>query len=292
MILTDQQKRDGEAILWALAILLAKSEVSEEDVAAAALLWSRRAPQAARQLIYAGRSQSPYNWDGEALRYTNPNGSQVAQRAVKNQVNSFVDTMAEDLADITRRMNEGRLSIPQWQNQMADTVKRVHVATKTVGLGGVDRVGLDDRARMTVDIDDQLRKLLEFSRGLTDLNSDRVTDEGVPDYRITPKRAVDRAKLYAATARTAYEQSVHDSWIDLVNSGVACEMSNVLDPMADHCEPDEKKGTPGCPEETARKWVPVGDMSIPGQRTCKMNCRCYLRYRRVADRGDPSLNLN
>lgn len=274
-----ETKRDGEAILWTLLAIAALAEVTDRDVAAAALLWSRRAPTAARGLVYAGSNRSPYRWDQRQLRYINPTGTRVSLSAVKQQVNTFVDDMAGDLADLTGQMNAGKLPINAWQTTMAQTVKRVHLAVDIVAQGGVDQIDQADVTRMTANVDYQLRKLLEFSRSLADLGSDRV--------RIPDQKAIDRARLYAETARTQYEASVAQSWADLASTGVTVEMRNILDPVADHCE--SSGAVPGCLDEDKRGWVPFGTMSLPGRRVCgAFRCKCGVDYRRIDRR--PNLN--
>ena len=61
------------------------------------------------------------------------------------------------------------------------------------------------------------------------------------------------------------------------NPGVKVEMRNVLGD-AEHCE--ASGNTPGCLEEANRGWVPFGQMSLPGRRTCVSSCKCRVDYRR------------
>ena len=45
--------------------------------------------------------------------------------------------------------------------------------------------------------------------------------------------------------------------------------------IAEHCQ--------GCVDEADRGWVPISTIVPIGQRTCKMNDRCFLEFRRTGD---------
>jgi hypothetical protein len=126
-----------------------------------------------------------------------------------------------------------------------------------------------------------LKRLLDFSREVSRFDPNTGTLEDLePRVAVSDDKAVARAKLYAATARSTYEESVVQSWLDLAATGVAVEQRNVLAADAEHCKTDERKGTIGCVEETRRGWVTLGTMSLPGRRTCRQGCACRMEYRR------------
>lgn len=296
----EERKREGEAIAWSLLFLASLAAVEQADLQSAAALWTRLAPQAAKGLVGARpmnapatafpvtRPASQYRWNQALLRYVAPNGQTVRPAAVKQSVNTFLRDAGDELADLTRRMNAGQISIEEWQSAMARGVKNVHVATEIVAQGGVVQITGDDVKRITKGIDYQLKRLLKFSEELGDLSSFKVRmfEDDEPETAeevitvITDEAAERRAKLYAETARTTYEESIAKSWGDLAATGVNVQMRNVLAEDADHCKP--KGATPGCVQEADRGWVTYGTMSLPGRRVCAMNCQCRVDYRRFA----------
>jgi hypothetical protein len=282
---TTEKLREGEAILWTLLILAALARVEQADLLAAAALWARSAPAAAQGLVYAGEPRSRYTWDQRRLRYVRPDGVTVKPSAVKQAVNSFVEDAGDELADVTRQMNAGEITIQEWQTRMAQQVKSTHLAVEIVAQGGVSQMTPQDMTRASKGIDFQLRRLLEFSKEVSRIDPNTGTLEELETPRVTvpavsDEKAIARAKLYAATARSTYEESVLQSWLDLAATGVAVEMKNVLHEPHEHCYTSEKKKTIGCVEETRRGWVKLGTMSLPGRRTCQMNCFCHVEYRR------------
>lgn len=275
---TDQKQREGEVILWTLLFLAVLARVTEQDLQTAAALWARLAPKASQGLVYAGQPVSRYTWNQDALRYVRPDGQRVKPSAVKQSVNSFVRDAQDELAAKTKQMVSGEVTIEAWQTQMAADVKSIHLATDIVAQGGLKQFDQADMARAEKGIDFQLKRLLDFSREISgfDPNTGQLSDTIiVPDAA-----AINRARLYAATARSTFEESIAQSWLDLAATGVSVEQRNILAPDADHCQTNLRKGTIGCVEETKRGWVAIGTMTLPGRRTCKSGCACRMDYRR------------
>jgi hypothetical protein len=131
---------------------------------------------------------------------------------------------------------------------------------------------------MTDTAEFQLKRLLDFSESLSELSSFNVKGP------LSDDAAIARAKLYAETARSTYEESVTASWGELHTLGIAIEMQNVLAVDAEHCHTNG--ATPGCVEETERGWVTFGTMSLPGRRACRSGCACRIDFRRKQNKAD------
>lgn len=286
MTAVEEKKRHGNHIAWTLAAIASLAAVDEEDVLLAIALWLRLAPEAARGLVYARPIEpaspafdvtgtSTYRWSQEHLTYVRRDGAAVDPAAVKQNVNTFARDAADELETLTRRMTTGEIAIEEWQSAAAAQVKAIHLAVDLVAQGGVRAYEPSDVIRIVEGVDFQLRRLLDFSRSLDDLSSFNV--------RLSDDAAIARARLYGASARVTYEASIARSWFELAGTGVAVEQLNVLSEEVDHCGPNRKTGTPGCLEETERGWVPLGDLSLPGQRSCNVNCYCRVEYRKKFD---------
>ena len=87
-------------------------------------------------------------------------------------------------------------------------------------------------------------------------------------------RIIARAKQYAQAARGTYE-TVRGRVAELAGYD---EERRVLH-GTDHCSASE---LPGCIETARRGWVPIRTLPRIGRCTCRHNCRCTFRYRRVA----------
>lgn len=136
---------------------------------------------------------------------------------------------------------------------MREEIKRTQIASEMLARGGRAQMTAADFGRVGQRVREQYRFLRDFARQLRDGS---IRTDGT---------FLNRAKMYAAAARVAFEESVGDL---LANLGYRVEW-NVLHP-AEHC------GV--CVSETARGQVPIGSLIPIGQRTCRGNDKCEIRY--------------
>jgi hypothetical protein len=106
-------------------------------------------------------------------------------------------------------------------------------------------------------IRDQYAYLRDFANG--------IADGSVP----LDGRLIARAGMYGQAARTTFNAVIAR---DQPARGYVAER-NVLG-SAEHCA--------ACESESARGWVPIGSLSIPGTRTCLGRCHCRIAYSMVA----------
>lgn len=279
--LREQQRRRDDAILWTILFLSAFATIDAASLVTARAVWRRLSPVAGRDLwdagdirseTVSGRSRvtgeipserSRYRFNADLVRYVAPNGRTVKPEAIKQQVTTFTAAAESEAAALAARMTAGTLSIPEWQTQTAELVKAVHVAAFVIGRGGVQQLadvsGLQEIVRFQID------RLLVFAKGTA-------------DGSVSDAKAIQRAKLYAAAANGSFEQGHGDAWRA---TGIAVEMRNVLQEGAEHCQ--EEFGRPGCVQEAARGWVPLGSMTWPGERACLSRDLCRIEYRRKRD---------
>lgn len=188
-----------------------------------------------------------------AGRFVNERGQFVSDAAVRSVIDDIADGASARMADASRRMLDGSLSLAEWQAEMMRTIKLSQVASATIAHGGAARMGPAEYGAAGRAIRDQYDYLRAFAAqvasGEQPLNGSLIS----------------RARQYGQASRVAFER-VHGQGQQ--QRGYQSER-NVLG-AAEHCAQ--------CREQTARGTVPVGTLIPVGQRTCRANCRCRIVY--------------
>jgi hypothetical protein len=199
----------------------------------------------------------PLTFNDQAGRFVNERGQFVAESTVRRVVNGIADAASERLAQASLRLLDGELSLAAWQAEAMRTIKLSQVATATIAHGGAARMGPAQYGAAGREIRTQYDYLRTFAEQV-------ASGEQPLNGSLTA-----RARQYGQAARVTFEREYRR---DQRRRGYQSEQ-NVLAP-AEHCAQ--------CREQTARGWVPVGALVPVGQRTCRSNCRCSLRYARDA----------
>jgi hypothetical protein len=199
----------------------------------------------------------PLTFNDQAGRFVNERGQFVAESTVRRVVNGIADAASERLAQASLRLLDGELSLAAWQAEAMRTIKLSQVATATIAHGGAARMGPAQYGAAGREIRTQYDYLRTFAEQV-------ASGEQPLNGSLTA-----RARQYGQAARVTFEREYRR---DQQRRGYQSER-NVL-ARAEHCAE--------CREQTARGWVPVGSLVPVGQRTCRANCRCSLRYARDA----------
>lgn len=248
--------------LWLLAIIRA------EDERRAAGLWQQAVPQHARLIV------TPRDLLRETPQVTG---------LLKSATLAFADALAERMKALTGLLFGGGLKLPEWQDAMGRLVKHGGVAMGLIASGNpaaqlaADRGELPSRfgqPRVVPESPEGGTNLSEFLAGMLAKLGGFAKEIGAG--AMTAERAVSRAALYGANLNPLYEFAK----VKVMSVAGFTECQNNLRP-AEHCDPDpDRPDVPSCPQETARGWVLIKEMSLPGRRVCFVNCRCFLTYRR------------
>lgn len=202
-----------------------------------------------------------YTYDPTAHRYRDlRTGRFVAWQTVERSLYEFLDAAQDEAAEASRALRAGQIDLGGYEARMMRLIKNVHLTSAALAKGGWAQMAPADYGRAGQVIREQydfLRRRLEA------VQSGAQRLDGTLDQR--SRQYVQAGK--ATTARFLREE--------MRRRGFDQE-SNRLDPLADHCQPQKR---PGCVEETERGWVPVGDLSLIGQRQCLGGCRCTTLYR-------------
>lgn len=197
----------------------------------------------------------PLTFNDQAGRFVNERGRFVAESSVRAVIDAIADGASARMADAAERMLAGGLSLAEWQADVARTIKLSQVAASTIAHGGAARMGFAEYGAAGREIRSQYDYLRQFAA--------QVADGSQP----LNGSLIARARQYGQASRVAFEREYRR---DQMARGYAAER-NVLG-AAEHCAQ--------CREQSARGWVPTGSLVPVGQRTCRGNCRCSIRYRR------------
>lgn len=197
-------------------------------------------------------------WDSRALRYRNTaNGRFIKRQAVADAVEGAVTETAERMRATAIQLQNGQINLAQFELTMRDLIKAQHLLSAGIAQGGKAQLSPAALGRIGADTKKQYQYLAnlgrQIERGEQPLNGQFLA----------------RVELYARASRQTFmvtERRAH------LESGFD-EERNMLHP-AEHCE--------GCIAEDAKGWVPIGELVPVGQRTCKVNDRCTVEYRKAA----------
>ncbi len=197
-----------------------------------------------------------YRWDGRRYR-DSVSGRYVGAATVRRALDTVLrndERRARTLADDLRA---GRISRDAWHREMRGLVAEAHLYSAAAARGGWHAMTPAAYGQVGSAVRAQYRYLQQF---VNDLES------GLPlDGRFS-----QRASLYLQAARNTFYRA--DRAVQRANG--MTEESNALEREAQHCA-----GANSCPAETAKGWVPLGALLLPGSRTCLVSCRCRILYR-------------
>jgi hypothetical protein len=216
-----------------------------------------------------GLDSRTYAWEADHGRYRDlTTGALVPSEEVQRVLQRALqaDTArARDLADDYRM---GRIDRTEWEYGMRAIIKDTNLYAAALARGGWSQMTASALGQVGAVVRQQYRYLDGFVR---DLRTGKQPRDG---------GFTRRALLYVQAARGTYyraERSVQRSL-------GATEERNVLAAEDTRtCNPNDPKS---CTAQTARGWVPVGELIPIGQRLCLINCRCRLEYRGDFEPGE------
>ncbi len=158
------------------------------------------------------------------------------------------------LTDIGIQLQDGVITLPQWERQTQSQLRPLHLATVAATVGGFALLTQAHVSAYRQAITVQFEFLATFRKQLR--SADQLLDGTF----------LARLRMYARAAH-----------------GVAQEVNRKVQPffgkteerrvlgVADHC--------PDCPPLATRGWQPIGSLPRIGDTVCRVNCRCRWEYR-------------
>lgn len=198
-----------------------------------------------------------YKWNGKAARYYDTKtGRFVSEARVYDELRRYTnDTLETRLVNLTQKMIDGNLRLPDWQTQIAQSIKDGYVVNMIAARGGKKNVTPADWGRLGGRLRFEYSKLNAFAQ---EIKLGMLTD----------RQILARIRLYARGARTAFFDGKTAAKIE---AGYTMERRRTT--PAEHCE--------DCIAYEAQGWQPIGSLPEPGVNSeCLHNCKCYKEYRR------------
>ena len=166
-----------------------------------------------------------------------------------------VEASRNSVLEDCRAFREGRISLAQWQTRVVSWVKAVNIAGAAIGAGGFQSMTGADWDTVAKNIEEQLDYLNAFAREI---------EAGLP----LDGNVCRRMFMYLQSGRS----TLHEIESGHMAQRGFTHYANRLT-AAEHCE-----GDGSCVEETAKGWVPIGQLIPIGARLCLTGCKCYFAY--------------
>lgn len=248
--------------------LTALANVSDADVALARDMWRRYSLPIFRDLMDAplvGTGKARIAWDAKTREYVyTSNGYHIPPLELRNRViEPFLSNVKFAMRFISARLQNGEVTLIQWQQEMMTLTKYSQLASALIANGGARNNTQTDYALIALII---LAILLFLQKFAEEIETGKQLLNGL---------LLSRADLYANAGRDAYEEMRRKAQELYVG---ATEERRVLDPGAQHCATD-KNGWTGCPELAALGWRPIGTLPRLMDTPCRSNCKCHWIYK-------------
>lgn len=205
-----------------------------------------------------------YRWEpeaGAAGRYRDAGtGRFVAGRVVRRELDAYIVNSDDGARALARALRNREISLADWELQMRQHVKRIHVNAIAAERGGYANMRPQDYGRAGQIVREQYGYLRNFAQQVA---------AGTQRLDGTVER---RASLYTEAAR--------NSWYRSKGANLRPEVTHVrsIRSARDSCWQ--------CVELHERVFR-IGDPSflLPGRRVCNHNCQCRLDYLALSGDG-------
>lgn len=198
-------------------------------------------------------NNSRYRWNEVAGRYIGPNGRFVTFASIRADLDRALDNYERDVMSHAAALQDGRINVAQWQVNMRDALKDIHLVSGALARGGWAQMSQSDYGRVGQVLRLQYQKLAAFAKQI---------ENGLP----LDGRFRRRVMLYAQSGRVSFTAALRQ---EMELRGMKEEKSVLA--AADHCTE--------CVAEAKKGWQPIGTLVLIGRRICKSNCRCHLIFR-------------
>lgn len=194
-------------------------------------------------------------WSEERGRYRDlRTGRYVSPLEVRRAIDATLRSDVQRAKALAGDYRAGRLSPERFHLEMRNLQREVHIYSAIAARGGINKMDAQAWGQVGAVVAEQDRYLAGF---ITHLQSGK---QGLG------ASLESRAASYVAAGRTTHERAKRD--VDLERG--QSEERNILRD-AQHCGE--------CPELTARGWVAIGTLPLPGQRECHGGCKCEIETR-------------
>ncbi len=197
-----------------------------------------------------------YGWNEVAHRYYDAEtGRFVSQSDIRNALENLIDQSGLNMNTLTQSLQDGKISLAEWQTGMMREIKLTHTASGALANGGWGQMTQSDWGATGQLIREQYNYLRNFAKEIAD------------GTQPLDGRMLVRADMYAdASNGTYWEMDKRSHLANGYDFG-----RRVLEPGADHCD--------DCLEYASEGWMPIEDIPQIGNSQCMTRCRCEIEYK-------------
>jgi len=203
-----------------------------------------------------------YTWVARAARFRdNKTGRWVANTVIRTWSQQSID--ASSAFDLAGRLAEG-MSVGDWQSTMREGIKREYIKQYLAGRGGRARMTQVDHGSIGGSLKEQYSWLQKFS-------------QEIADGKLSEGQIRTRSQMYFQSATEARERGKKRA-----EEQAGKTMVRWVRTPAESCT--DCIGLSGLGWQNAEPWpFKVGRYNAicgSGATLCKVNCRCFLEWRR------------
>jgi hypothetical protein len=201
-----------------------------------------------------------YRWNAAAGRYISSNGRFLSQQTIRGELDKALDNVTDRLVLLAKDFRTGVIDGRTWQIESMSLIKQVHLLGGALEKGGWQNLTQSDFGRIGQIVRGEYAY---YNNLIKQIESGQQRLDGTLDSRM---------RLYGQAGRGTYHKFERE---DRFSQGYDEERSILHG--RDNCSSSKR---PGCREEAAKGWQPIGTLAIIGSRTCLSNCRCSFSFRR------------
>lgn len=180
-------------------------------------------------------------------------GRFLSRRTVQGLVQGRINSLSSEVESLGEQLLSGRLTLNDWQFEVAEKLRTLWVQQFALGRGGVDQVTPNEWLTVGRLLKSQYAFLRGFAR---DIASGRVTEA----------QLLPRLRLYVQASSFAYWAGT-----DAAERARGKQFMQRLLGVAEHC--------PDCLRYASMGVQPIGSLPLPTVGcVCRANCRCSVRY--------------
>lgn len=195
-----------------------------------------------------------YVWNDKLRRYQDVDtGRIVSNQQVRAALDAVILSAKQETRDLSKQLLDGKLTLVEWQEQMAFNLKMQALASAALAKGGWAQMTASDFGRVGAELKKQYAYLQRFA---LDIQNGKISFDG---------RILTRADLYTERARGTFE----DVRREMARQAGFDRERRVLG-IADHC--------PDCLDAAARGWQEIGTLPAIGDSVCRQHCHCRFEF--------------
>lgn len=202
------------------------------------------------------KGMADFSYDQSSARYrNNETGQYVSVTEVRAAVDTVIDNSGEAVTTLSQRLITGDITLSEWRDGLAATLKALHVAAGVAASGGFASTSASDYGF----IGSQIKKQYEYLNGFaSDIASGKQALDG---------SLLARAEMYAESARGTFSEVELRANVNAGNTLAKRVLGN-----SNSCG--------GCVDAAGQGWMPIDEMPPIGSLQCLSRCHCSIVYRK------------